>query len=1095
MITKDGILKSLHSCVDFAVYLRGERYFKEGSVIDLRITDENKDTVVIEGDVLGTELYNSYIDFSVTGGAILSMGCSCPYGDGCKHSVALALAYADTLGDDVGNVPFSEQTSHNILSPFATGLEQEATRRKKPFNPTQYFIRIDDHRLPDIYEVNNNWYGADVKKILEKYDCSTEVQEVLNSLKKQHIDMVAFCKAVATAKIPIRFGYGGAFGSSVIQYNENPELLEVSFSYRKEKTYGLDAHGLPRMIDVFALRVPVRKGGAAHDEMFYQGGSQLLRECGSVVSVFSLDERLIRLIYGAYVRKNRVVDEGGHAYFEKTLNDEDIVHFEELVSVACKQCTVTGDVPNFTTHESKQATPAFVMAYNSAISSVECIPVIDYGIHKQMITETVYTSNVGGRKRILRRDGGIEERNYIIKVENSVIHYAKSQPKLEVNFYRELTKTDNLGFTARLINRRKGKYVVARYINTIWPEIKAYAERKKYQIIFSHDTLAIETAKFRADFDVDLSAGIDLLSFDMSCYCGDDKITTATLQEYLESGDAHLRKEDGTLVHIENREDLERIMRMLRSFEERENGGFEGRIHNAPELEYLLTSSTHYNSKCTKSFETFMHDVQKGKPVEKIKIPAKLNKVLRPYQKEGVHWLHFLRSYRFAGILADDMGLGKTLQTLTLLSMTRDTKKRGKKPSLIVCPKTLLYNWAAEAEKFVPDMSVLIYDGNISERKAKRNDFKKYDMIIMGYNTAYQDTTFLEDPKTRFNYLVLDEAQNIKNHKSKRAQVAKKIHSDYRLALTGTPLENNVSEVWSMFDFLMPGFLGSYKDFSKCFHKPIMDTGDADALAHLRRKVECFMLRRTKSEVLKELPPKIEQQSTCHLGDDQNVLYQQILAKVRTDVLAAVEEKGLNRSQIHILAGLTKLRQACNHPALLTKDSDWRKTESAKLDMCIELVEEIVEGKRKVLIFSQFTSMLDIIAEVLQEKKIEHLYLSGKTKDRQSLVERFNTDESIPVFLISTKAGGTGLNLTSADSVIIFDPWWNPSVENQAVDRAHRFGQNKSVNVYRLITNGTIEEKIQKLQSKKQALADALIGESKDLFKKLSWDDIKELFA
>jgi len=357
-----------------------------------------------------------------------------------------------------------------------------------------------------------------------------------------------------------------------------------------------------------------------------------------------------------------------------------------------------------------------------------------------------------------------------------------------------------------------------------------------------------------------------------------------------------------------------------------------------------------------------------------------------------------------------------------------------------------------------------------------------------------KDCEVYDKQKIKFNYCVLDEAQFIKNHATKNAQIVKKINADYRLALTGTPLENSVSEIWSIFDFLMPGFLGSYNSFARKFQNPIMKYSDAPALKNLREKTECFMLRRAKSEVLKELPPKVEQFSHCHLEKAQNILYQEILANVKSEIFETVKNKGFNKSRIHILAGLMKLRQVCNHPVLLLKDEDHTKYESAKLNMFLELIDEIVGGKNKVLVFSQFTKMLDILAKELDKNNISYSYLSGKTKKRQELVDDFNKNEDKQVFLISLKAGGTGLNLTSANNVIIFDPWWNPSVENQAIDRTHRIGQKKSVNVYRLITKGTIEERIVKLQDKKKFLFDNLVGESKDLFTKLTWDDIKELF-
>ena len=334
-----------------------------------------------------------------------------------------------------------------------------------------------------------------------------------------------------------------------------------------------------------------------------------------------------------------------------------------------------------------------------------------------------------------------------------------------------------------------------------------------------------------------------------------------------------------------------------------------------------------------------------------------------------------------------------------------------------------------------------------------------YDLIILSYSTLKQDENYLLKTDRSFQYVVLDEAQFIKNQATKSAQVVKRLKADYRLALTGTPFENNVSEIWSIFDFLMPGFLGTHEQFFKRFHKPIMEESDQEALEQLRQKIQPFMLRRTKSEVLKELPAKIERVSACRLSDAQTILYQEILANVRSDIFATVERQGFKRSHIHILAALTKLRQVCNHPALLAKDIDWRRYESTKLDTCLELIQEAIDGKHKVLVFSQFTSMLDIVSEALKDQNVAHHYLSGKTRNRQQVIDDFNENPRIPVFLISLRAGGTGLNLTAADTVIIFDPWWNPSVEHQAVDRTHRIGQKRMVNVYRLLTLGTIEEK------------------------------------
>ena len=536
---------------------------------------------------------------------------------------------------------------------------------------------------------------------------------------------------------------------------------------------------------------------------------------------------------------------------------------------------------------------------------------------------------------------------------------------------------------------------------------------------------------------------------------------------------------------------MKRIVEMLIHFRKNDAGKYEGRTYNAPELDAVATGSPHYNAQVSKSFSAFIQEAKDGKMVKTVRIPKQFSSVLRDYQIQGVHWLHFLHHYHFAGILADDMGLGKTLQALAILSI----HAKSDKPSLIVAPKTLLHNWEHEVSLFAPHFKVKIIDGAQAEREGYIKDAKKYDLIVTSYPALQKDIEVYEKYKHTFNYCVIDEAQYIKNPRTKNAHTVRRVACDYRLALTGTPLENGVEEIWSSFDFLMPGFLGHHAHFQKHTGNPIMKQSDGAALARLKTKVQCFMLRRTKEEVLKELPPKIEQVLECDLSDEQNILYQDVLKRVQKDISDQVKKKGFAGSQIHILAGLTRLRQICNHPALVLPEKKRGSYPSAKLDACMGIIEEMKAENRKVLVFSQFTKMLDILAKELNERKIKHSYLSGKTKDRKETVHGFTDDPEKTVFLISTKAGGVGLNLTVADAVVIFDPWWNPQVERQAVDRAHRIGQNKTVNVYRLRTKGTIEEKIATLQDRKQNLFNALVGDSKDLFKKLTWDDVKSLLS
>ncbi len=723
-------------------------------------------------------------------------------------------------------------------------------------------------------------------------------------------------------------------------------------------------------------------------------------------------------------------------------------------------------------------------------------PHLDWGHVREDISSTYYRSTAGGKVHIARRAA---HAHYITEQNGKLILTLVDGARAE-HFYKLLfLNAKALGLSAGLECRLSGDKRIATFFRETWPNILAFAHKHDITVTLNNNTLSDEHAVFRADFAVEMDADSDELSFDVACYIGDQRISIDALRAYVESGSSHLMLENGTSVQIDNSAELSRFIRMLRSFKARQDS-FVGKLHHAPELKYVMTCSPHYNNRCAESFQMFTEQAEHGTPLKPPTIPKHLEKVLRPYQKDGIAWLEFLRSYRFGGILADDMGLGKTLQALAFLS----SHKGGGKPHLVVCPKTLIYNWACEASKFTPDMKVVTIDGTATERAAAQELSKDADLIITSYSALLADKEWHTKATTLYDYVILDEAQFIKNHASKTAMLVKKLNAEYRLALTGTPLENNVIEVWSIMDFLMPGFLGHHSDFIDRYGKPIMQLGDTYALEQLRRKITVFMLRRTKQEVLKELPPKIEQHAPVALSPDQRILYGEILAQVRNNIETTVAANGFARSYLHILSGLMKLRQVCNHPALLLEADDPARKEatSSKMDLAIELIEEALAGNtsndehpHKVLVFSQFTGMLDLLSEELKARGITFLTLTGKTQNRQALVEKFNSDKETCVFLISTKAGGTGLNLASADTVIVIDPWWNPSVERQAIDRAHRIGQTRSVNVYRLITTGTIEEKIQALQAKKKDLFDALVSETGSTLSKLTWEDVRSLFA
>ncbi len=465
--------------------------------------------------------------------------------------------------------------------------------------------------------------------------------------------------------------------------------------------------------------------------------------------------------------------------------------------------------------------------------------------------------------------------------------------------------------------------------------------------------------------------------------------------------------------------------------------------------------------------------------------PKSLQAELRPYQQEGLNWLQFLREYGFGGILADEMGLGKTIQTLAHLLVEKE-KKRLTHPVLLIVPTSLVPNWESEMAKFAPSLSFKILQG------ASR-DFEHlntFDILITTYPLLYRDFEHLK--KQHYSYIILDEAQNIKNKNTTAVKFLMHLTAEHRLCLTGTPLENHLGELWSLFNFLMPGFLGDDRYFNREFRAKIEKGNDEAAKKTLSTRIKPFMLRRTKDKIDLDLPAKTEIIQKCELTERQRDLYEVVRLAMHKKVQDEIDKKGLNKSHIIILDALLKLRQVCCDPRLLKMEHD--VTESAKLNMLIEMVEEMVKEGRKILIFSQFTGMLSLIEAELNTIKIPFVKLCGDTKDRKTPVNEFQNGTT-PIFLISLKAGGVGLNLTAADVVIHYDPWWNPAVENQATDRAHRIGQSKSVFVYKFIAKDTLEEKILELQAKKASIAGALFdqGNTKSAAQ-ITQEDVNALF-
>ena len=622
---------------------------------------------------------------------------------------------------------------------------------------------------------------------------------------------------------------------------------------------------------------------------------------------------------------------------------------------------------------------------------------------------------------------------------------------------------------------------------------------------------------------------------------GSQVFSAADIQRLLLSGQGHTRLKNGKFALLDTGavEELQEVL--LDCAPQQHSGGYRLGHEQSGFLDAALRQQPAWQVQAPAAW-TQRAAQQRGE-VKLVAPPlGELESVLRPYQKAGVAWLYFLRANAFGGILADEMGLGKTLQVLALLAALRNlpTPHLASDPAalhsafciphLVVCPTSLVFNWAAEAAKFTPSLRVLALHGG--QRGELFAQIPEHDLVITSYALLRRDARQYQG--LEFDTIVLDEAQHIKNRQTQNAQAVKAIRARHRIVLTGTPMENSVLDLWSIFDFLMPGYLGTAQDFRERYEVAIARDKSPEAQGRLARRLRPFMLRRLKREVAADLPDKIQQVSYCELNEEQRAVYQQVIEASRREILNAVDANGLAKSRMMVLTALLRLRQICCDLRLLKVSSGLREDGltmpvvgqasrlspgrpalepasasetlgpagetpapliSGKMELFGELLEEVLDGGHRVLVFSQFTSVLALLRDALAAQQIQFCYLDGATKDRAQVVQKFQSDTGIPVFLISLKAGGTGLNLTGADTVIHFDPWWNPAVEAQATDRAHRLGQKKIVTSYKLITRGTVEEKILNLQNRKRELIETMLGGEEQLAEALDWAEIQELLA
>ncbi len=648
----------------------------------------------------------------------------------------------------------------------------------------------------------------------------------------------------------------------------------------------------------------------------------------------------------------------------------------------------------------------------------------------------------------------------------------------------------NTGF---MLDQKNGRLILTddeKIYNFISEEIFYYM--KNYEVLVT-EAFKKKEIKHPKISNVGIKIENNLLKLDLTGFnfTAED---LANIMERYKLRKKFYRLEDGSYINLEANETLDFLDKLnidgKLKYEQLVNGELELPVYRTLYLDKIL-KNTNIIVERNKEYKDFINDI-KNNDEDYIEVPSNLKADMRRYQEIGYKWLKTLDYYGLGGILADDMGLGKTLQVIALL-LDYNNRNKDRQTSIVVCPSSLALNWYNELKKFAPSLNVYVIGGSANEREKAIKNINKYDVAITSYDLLKRDVDIYKNAGYEFKFIIADEAQYIKNNNTQNFKAIKQIKAKTRFALTGTPIENSLAELWSIFDFSMPGYLYGYRQFKELFETPIVKEEDSYKIVKLKSLIEPFILRRIKEEVLTELPDKTVTVLNSQMEDEQQKIYMSYMAEAREEVANELIGKSSESNQMKILALLMRLRQICCHPGLFVENYQGG---SGKLNLCMEIVKDAVQGNHKILLFSGYTSMFDIIEKELDAEGIGYFKLTGQTKvgDRIRLVDEFNENPDVKVFLISLKAGGTGLNLIGADMVIHYDPWWNISAENQATDRTYRIGQRRNVQVYKLITKNSIEEKIYELQQKKAKLVDNMLSTNETFISKLSKDEIMDLF-
>ena len=1108
MLVDDEIIEELYYDAGNERVQKAKLYVKTQRVEIEKINYNDKDNFDITGNVTGQDIYRTHI--SVEDGEIIDVTCECPDYQSryaaCKHIVATMMEF-DTnsqyerlirgldnvnpnkiLRSDLKYRSFKQIVNEfyaEEMQEIEEEKEQESNIEKVKLEPKMFYDRYSNNlrvefkignqrmyklkNLTEFYDRMMNGekhkYGNKLEFIHRKEMFEENQQQMLEFILK-HSEIIRFVNSNSNSNY--RY-YGKAMNDGYIILNNSglDEIFEIlkgkqiSFQkeYKDEKIELID--------DNPDVHFVMKKKGKEEYKIVLNKDIDIMRDVeilkGKDYKYILLDNKLYRC--------NKKYEQTTIKLLKMLKNN----YLTELV------------------FGKEQLPELFSVILLKLKDSIEF-----EGIDEQQIEQ--YKPKKLGVKLFLDFD----ENDYILadtKFCYGEEEFNPLQQKIEIKYPRDVVSENRalnlFRKTGFMYYAQKECFILPeeeKIYNFLTNDINEYMQRFEVMVTDNFKSKEIKQPKIGS---LGVKVENNLLTIDLANLNIDVKELEEIMVKYELKKKYHKLK-DGSFVNLEENPDIEFIDKLMTgmdiSYKDLEKGNIKLPVNRSLYLNQLLKTVKNTQIDKNSEYKKLINGLDKQNGEDDIEIPSILEDILRYYQKTGYKWLKTLDNYKFGGILADDMGLGKTIQMLSIIAgYVEENLDSEKRASIVICPSSLTLNWQNESQKFTNELKTLVIRGNAQERKNQIEKIGEYDLVITSYDLLKRDIETYKENKYQFRFAITDEAQYLKNSNTQNAKAVKEILADTKYALTGTPIENSLAELWSIFDYIMPGYLFGYKKFKTEYEMPIVKDNNQNAMKKLKMLIEPFVLRRTKKEVLTELPEKTITVLNNQMKDEQEKIYLNYLAQAKQDLAETINLRGFEKSHIQVLAALTRLRQICCHPSLFIKDY---QEGSSKLEQCIEIIKDATEAGHKILLFSGYTSMFELIQKELEKNDITYFKLTGSTKvdERIRMVDEFNENKDIKVFLISLKAGGTGLNLTGADMVIHYDPWWNASAENQATDRAYRIGQKNNVQVYKLITKNSIEEKIYDLQQKKSELIDNVLDTKTSFISKLSKEDIMKLF-